>query len=75
MNMPGFSADASLFRARTDFRASDAMQGAGGSHRSSDAVVPSFGINPLCRAWEACCLRTGSAYCCNHYYGLCVSPV
>jgi hypothetical protein len=72
MNMPGFAADASLFRASADSRASDATQGAGGSHGSPGAVVSS--LNPLCFVWGACCLRTGSAYCCNHYYGLCVSP-
>jgi hypothetical protein len=74
MTLPKFTAGASLYRHRVNYRASDAsitMDCA----RGTPGVVAAFnGIDPRCGFWGACCLARGSAYCCNHYYGICVSP-
>jgi len=71
MSLPNFTASASLYRTSVSHRASDASIATDGLPRGTGVVAA---LDPRCYAWGTCCANTGSAYCCNHYYGICVNP-
>lgn len=72
MSLPKFTASASLYRTSEVYRASDSSTT---TDRLRGELGVAAGINPRCNYWEACCLRTGNTYCCNHYFGICVNPL
>ena len=74
MNLPKFTASASLYRQRVNYRASDAPITMAGPRGTTGVLAAFNGIDPRCGYWGECCRARGNAYCCNHYYGICVSP-